>query len=61
MADGHVAHEKGEADPWHVWSLDVCSNEICADGIERDDGQTSPEVEEANEEENSDSACSRSI
>lgn len=55
VADGHMAHEPDEADPWHVRALDVGGYGVGGHGVEGDGEEAAPEIEEADDEEDADS------
>lgn len=54
VADGHVTHEEDEAEPWHVWSLDVGGDEIGADCVDQNHNHAAPEIEETDQVEDGD-------
>ena len=53
MRDAHMAHDHHEADPRHVRAFHVSGNEVGGSCISNDQGQTGPEIEQANEVEDS--------
>lgn len=52
MADGHVAHEENEPDPWHERPFNICSDQVCCNRIDQDDDEAAPQVKQSDEIEN---------
>ena len=55
VRDTHVAHDHHKANPRHVRTFHVGSNKVGGSCIGNDQGQSSPEIEQANEIEDSNS------
>jgi hypothetical protein len=58
VADGHVAHDEGEGDPWHVGTrTEVFGDAVGANGADKEGEGAVPEVEESDEVEGRDAAA----
>ena len=49
-----MAHEEGEANPWHVWAFHIKRDQVGANSVNNDRGETTPQVEKTNEVEDGD-------
>ncbi len=48
MADGHMSHEKYEAEPWHVVIFDIFGNQVCSRRADNQRSDACPKTEESN-------------
>jgi len=48
MADGHMSHEKYEAEPWHVVIFNIFCNQVCSRRADKQRSDACPKIEESN-------------